>query len=325
MVNRHIQIKALFSTGLLALALMAVPQTAHAGFFSWLDEATTFNEDQKRPLKPDVLPKGPPAPIFYNTREAGEWNKYYTRKDLVPVRHMDGSGTMVMRPKGVAEAQEHGYVLDQNGNPILGPDGQPITGYDLMQRRAALNKARQNKGRLFIGEPERIPQRQETNLGVKTRIGAPVQDWREGNGRMQFNPQPGDFDYQGNRRGRARYDNLQTFTDPPRPSTRRPDTRQEANADSRSQRSGRFDPNFAENFPDNYVVRIGDTLTEISEKDRIYGDWKMWPLIYDANRSQISHPDLIYPEQRFGIPRDYTVDDTQDARSRSLPPYNWTE
>lgn len=304
---------------MLALALAWAPQAAHAGFFEWLDEATTFNEEQKRPLEPDVLPKGPPAPLLYDTQEAGEWNQYYTRRDLVPVRHMDGSGTMVMRPKGTAEAQKYGYVLDRNGNPIMGPDGQPVTGYDLMQRRAALNKVRQNQGRLYIGEPERIPQRQEVNLGVKTRIGAPVQDWRDTDGPMQFDPQPGDFDYHGNRRGAARFDHLQTYTDPPRRGGR------QAYNDGRGQHDDRYDPRFEEHFPDEYVVRKGDTLTEISEKDRIYGDWKMWPLIYDANRSQISHPDLIYPEQRFGIPRDYTVDDAENARGRSLPPYDWVK
>ena len=320
MATIRVRKKLMLTAGLLALAVWFVPQQAHAGFFEWLDEATTYNEDQKRPLKPDVLPQGPPAPLFYNTKEAQRWNQYHTRNDLVPVRTRDGAGSMVMRPKGTAEAMRHGYVLDQNGNPILGPDGQPITGYDLMQRRAALNEARQNRGRLHIGEPERIPQRQEVNLGVKTRIGAPVQDWREQDGRMHFNPQPGDYDYaQDQRNRRAIYDNMQTHTAPPQRPYRDYD-----GGKYTSQQGGDFDTH----FPDHYIVRDGDTLTEISEKDRIYGDWKMWPLIYDANRSQISHPDLIYPEQRFGIPRDYTIDDAENARSRSLPPYfddNWVK
>ena len=350
----------------LALTMTFMPlHTAHAGFFSWLDEATTFNEEQKRPLKPDVLPKGPPAPLLYDGQKADEWNKYYTREDLEPTRYMEGSATMAMRPKSVIEAQEKGLVLDANGRALVGPDGNPITEQELIQRRAALNKAKEaarkrkeNRRRLYIGEPERMPgengrmpqQRREANLGLKTNIGQPgrndgdlgvktqirppVQDWRERSRNMHTNPQPGDYDYRGGQGGRARFDDLQTYTTPP--SQQRRALNEQGGRRERGRRSqpqgqqsrgqgGQFDPQFDQNFPDNYTVRKGDTLSGISDKDRIYGDWQMWPLIHDANRSQISHPDRIYPEQRFDIPRDYTVDDVEGARNRAAPPYDWVK
>ena len=336
----------------LALVMALIPlHTAHAGFFSWLDEATTFNEEQKRPLKPDVLPKGPPAPLLYDGQKADEWNQYYTREDLEPTRYMDGSGTMAMRPKGVIEAQEKGLVLDANGRALVGPDGNPITKNELMQRRAALNEAKRrakqhqrDRGGVYIGEPGRMRQQsqqphqphQEANLGVKTRIDAPVEDWRQQDGRMHFNPQPGDFDYRRGQSGRARFDDLQTYTAPPRQQRRalnEQGRRQERGRRNQPQgrgqqgrgQGGQFDPQFDRNFPDNYTVRKGDTLSGISDKDRIYGDWQMWPLIHDANRSQISHPDRIHPQQRFDIPRDYTVDDVEGARNRATPPYDWAQ
>ena len=75
-----------------------------------------------------------------------------------------------------------------------------------------------------------------------------------------------------------------------------------------------------------YRVEQGDTLSGISEKPVIYGDWTLWPLIYDANRNQIKDPDLIYPEQEFDIPRDYDQPAENNARTRAYekkPPYDF--
>ena len=69
---------------------------------------------------------------------------------------------------------------------------------------------------------------------------------------------------------------------------------------------------------DSYSVERGDTLSGISGKKQIYGDWKMWPLIYDANKATIKDPDLIHPQQRLGIPRDYTPNERVDARNRAV-------
>jgi LysM repeat protein len=46
-----------------------------------------------------------------------------------------------------------------------------------------------------------------------------------------------------------------------------------------------------------YTVEAGDNLSKIGEK---YG--LPWKAIYDANRDQISNPDLIHPGQELKIP-----------------------
>ncbi len=78
------------------------------------------------------------------------------------------------------------------------------------------------------------------------------------------------------------------------------------------------------------VVR-GECLWWISEYDQIYGDPFQWPLIYDANRSEIdstahryghwrNEEDWIYPGQVFSIPRDMSLDEIKDARRRAGAP-----
>ena len=52
--------------------------------------------------------------------------------------------------------------------------------------------------------------------------------------------------------------------------------------------------------PAHYVVRRGDSLWRISE--RHYHKGRHYKVIYRANRSRISDPDLIYPCQRFFLP-----------------------
>ena len=56
--------------------------------------------------------------------------------------------------------------------------------------------------------------------------------------------------------------------------------------------------------PPNYVVKRGDYLWKIAGMSLIYDASKFWPLIYDANRGQISDPDLIFPNQNLTIPRE---------------------
>ncbi|MCP4355544.1 MAG: LysM peptidoglycan-binding domain-containing protein [Proteobacteria bacterium] len=68
---------------------------------------------------------------------------------------------------------------------------------------------------------------------------------------------------------------------------------------------------------DNYTVETGDTLSEISEKEKIYGNWTLWPLIYDANRNQLDDPDLIEIGQNLDIPRNYTESEESDANYRA--------
>lgn len=49
-----------------------------------------------------------------------------------------------------------------------------------------------------------------------------------------------------------------------------------------------------------YTVQEGDSLSAIA-KDR-YGDETKWKAILEANRDQISNPDLIHPGQVLTIP-----------------------
>jgi nucleoid-associated protein YgaU len=49
-----------------------------------------------------------------------------------------------------------------------------------------------------------------------------------------------------------------------------------------------------------YVVRPGDSLSLIA--GRYYGNVSEWPKIYNANRSKIHNPNLIYPGQVLSIP-----------------------
>ena len=47
------------------------------------------------------------------------------------------------------------------------------------------------------------------------------------------------------------------------------------------------------------VVR-GDTLSAIAKK--YYGDANKYPIIFEANKPMLSHPDKIYPGQKLRIP-----------------------
>jgi nucleoid-associated protein YgaU len=49
-----------------------------------------------------------------------------------------------------------------------------------------------------------------------------------------------------------------------------------------------------------YTVAKGDSLSKIAKQ--FYGDANQWRRIYDANRDQISNPDLIHPGQNLKIP-----------------------
>jgi nucleoid-associated protein YgaU len=51
-----------------------------------------------------------------------------------------------------------------------------------------------------------------------------------------------------------------------------------------------------------YTVNKGDTLSKIARE--FYGSANRWHEIYDANRDQISNPDLIKPGQVLKIPTD---------------------
>lgn len=49
-----------------------------------------------------------------------------------------------------------------------------------------------------------------------------------------------------------------------------------------------------------YVVKKGDSLSKIAKE--FYGNFKSYPLIFEANRPMLKDPDLIYPGQTLRIP-----------------------
>nr|DAI99398.1 MAG TPA: tail assembly protein [Caudoviricetes sp.] len=50
-----------------------------------------------------------------------------------------------------------------------------------------------------------------------------------------------------------------------------------------------------------YSVKKGDNLWNIAKK--YYGKGSLWTKIYKANKSKIKNPNLIYPGQKFTIPK----------------------
>jgi nucleoid-associated protein YgaU len=49
-----------------------------------------------------------------------------------------------------------------------------------------------------------------------------------------------------------------------------------------------------------YTVQKGDSLSKIAKEQ--YGDGNRWKAIFEANRDQITNPDLIHPGQVLKIP-----------------------
>ena len=49
-----------------------------------------------------------------------------------------------------------------------------------------------------------------------------------------------------------------------------------------------------------YLVKAGDSLSKIALA--LYGDQRKWKQIHEANRSQVTNPDVIVPGQRLTIP-----------------------
>ena len=63
-----------------------------------------------------------------------------------------------------------------------------------------------------------------------------------------------------------------------------------------------------------YTVKRGETLPQIAALPDVYGDYRLWPLLYRSNRDQISDPRHIWPGQVLRIPRNLSRDDITEAR-----------
>ena len=75
--------------------------------------------------------------------------------------------------------------------------------------------------------------------------------------------------------------------------------------------------------PKDYTVSKGDTLWGISGSNPIYANPFMWPMIYKANREKIQDPDLIFPNQVFSIPRNYSQEERDTAINRAQTRGPW--
>jgi hypothetical protein len=56
-------------------------------------------------------------------------------------------------------------------------------------------------------------------------------------------------------------------------------------------------------WPYSYTVKGGENLWQIAAYWEIYGDGRMWTRIFEANKDEISNPDIIQPGQMLNIPR----------------------
>lgn len=60
-------------------------------------------------------------------------------------------------------------------------------------------------------------------------------------------------------------------------------------------------------LPYAYRVEQDEWLGRIAGYWEIYGDYRKWPLIFEANKDKIRDPDLIFPNQQLSIPRPDTL------------------
>ena len=290
------------------LALLAVgcgvARPAHAGMFEAIDRMFTFREDQK----PRVAPRRalPPKEVVvpsYNEQDHAAWSDYYTRSDLTPQDYLAGSGSKVMR----APVQERPTLHDRP--PLMGAHTVTV------------------EEDIRIGEPiDNTPAQGE--VGRATQIGEPVQDWQATNRRNGMSSRPGDYDYRaplrqsgeddgdviaGRRADEAAQDELARHAR---------DARDVARVTIK-QRDLRRDPRYAKfnsaGQVTRYRVQHEDTLTSIAGQQAIYDNWKLWPLIYSANRKAIGHdPDNLHYQQILGIPRNYTKVQAREAEKKAM-------
>lgn len=66
-----------------------------------------------------------------------------------------------------------------------------------------------------------------------------------------------------------------------------------------------------------YIVQKGDSLWKIAGRKEVQGDSFLWPLLFKANRDQISDPDLIEPRQDLTWKPAYSSEEVRDARTKS--------
>jgi len=66
-----------------------------------------------------------------------------------------------------------------------------------------------------------------------------------------------------------------------------------------------------------YKVKSDETLWQIAARPEVYGDELLWPLLYKANRDQITDPRKIYVDQELTVPRKFSAKDADAARKEA--------
>ncbi len=288
------------------VALLCVTP-AHAGMLSWMDTAFTFREEQKplvQPRRTAVPPKVVVQPYYPNDEHVA-WSNFYTRTDLETQDYLSSSASKVMRPSAQQQAART-PAQEDGGWPAIAEQAAENARYEA-----------ESQGNVMIGEPGESPimANSDSKVGRATRIGPAVQDWRsEGGARMAS--RPGDFDYKApvgsNAYAQADSGNLVIG---------------DANPTAKSGAVTTFtstsdDPRYVEQNDKGqvtkYKVQSGDTLSSISDQPAIYGTWKLWPLIYSANRKAIGgSPSNLRSQQKLDIPRDYTEEQAREAERKA--------
>ncbi len=263
--------------------------------FEWVDNMFTFREDQKARVAPRHLlpPKMVDVP-YYDPHASNQWSNYYTRDDLQPETYLTGSASKVMRPADDYGGQN--YDTGQNvviGDPDQGP-GMASTGMDGY----------------------------EATVRKQTKVGAANNDWRkDAIGAAPDNrlgtSRPGDFDYGW--RGQRQLGSIAdddggekvaggTVTGPAHGAKMAGDLHDDP-------RYLKFD---AHGKVTQYQVQKGDSLATIAAQPGVYGNSKLWPLIYSANRKAIGkNIHNIKEREKLAIPRNYTKAQATDAIKRS--------
>jgi nucleoid-associated protein YgaU len=279
----------------LALLFSAVAPYAHAGTFEWVDDMFTFREDQKERVSPRR--NLPPVVVLtpdYRQDDHQSWSGYYTRQDLVPQNYIAGSASKVMRPIAPPDGGQGGQY---------GGYGQPQPG-----------------GSTYIGDPGTGPGmvlgQADAQVGAQTRIGPAVQDWRSG-GQAGWDARPGDYDYRMHG-GNAGGDCCQRdYRAAPNNGYGNGNVQWSGNNGGQDSGGAYYRYN-SQGQVTGYRVQQGDTLSGISAQPKIYDNWRLWPLIYSANRKVIGRdPDVLLDGQKLGIPRDYSTGQARAAERKA--------
>lgn len=286
-----------------------------------MDDAFTFRTEQKPLVAPhhNVPPKVVVQPYYPNDEHVA-WSNFYTRTDLEPQDYLSSSASKVMRPS--PQAQSASSAAQAQG------------GWPAVAERAAANAqaeaeseggANGGAANVMIGDPGEGwgMKTGDAQVGRATRIGPATADWR-GDGGNQMASRPGDFDYRSptGSTNVAQADDSNLSIGTPNPTAKAgggsgggvttfstaPDTSNDP----------RYVQHNAKGQVTKYAVQGGDTLSSISGQPAIYGTWKLWPLIYSANRRAIgSSPANIKQDERLDIPRDYTQQQANQAEQKA--------